>query len=111
MRIKNNLPKFTIKDLIDFEEDIAKEFNAGKIQAPIHLYNGNEKNLISFFKRIRKNDWIFCSWRSHYQCLLKGVSPKTLKKEKLTTLNRSYHFKTYQKIFCPLPRLEKLTNF
>lgn len=81
MGTKNNLPEFTKKDLIAFEEDIAKEFNAGKIQAPIHLYNGNEENLISFFKRIKKNDWVFCSWRSHYQCLLKGVSPKTLKKE------------------------------
>ena len=45
MSTKNNLPEFAKKDLIAFEEDIAKEFNAGKIQAPIHLYNGNEENL------------------------------------------------------------------
>ena len=69
------------KDLIDFENDIAETFNAGKIRAPIHLYSNNEKFLIKFFKRVKKNDWVFCSWRSHYQCLLKGVPPKILKKK------------------------------
>ena len=67
--------------LIQFENDIASIFNSGKIRAPIHLYSGNENFLINFFKRIKKNDWVFCSWRSHYQCLLKGVPPKKLKKE------------------------------
>ena len=67
--------------LIEFENDIASIFNSGKIRAPIHLYSGNEDFLINFFKRIKKNDWVFCSWRSHYQCLLKGVPSKILKKE------------------------------
>ena len=71
-----------IKQLIAFENDIAETFNKGKIRAPIHLYSGNESFLIKFFKKnIKKNDWVFCSWRSHYQCLLKGVPTKTLKKE------------------------------
>ena len=69
------------KDLIDFENDIAEIFNAGKIRSPIHLYSNNEDFLIKFFKKIKKNDWVFCSWRSHYQCLLKGVSEKILTKE------------------------------
>jgi nucleoside-diphosphate-sugar epimerase len=30
------------EELIAFEDDIANEFNAGKIKAPIHLYYGNE---------------------------------------------------------------------
>ena len=69
-------------DLIKFEEEIAELFNNKKIRAPIHLYSGNEDFLINFFKKkIKKNDWVFCSWRSHYQCLLKGVPPKMLKKE------------------------------
>ena len=29
--------------------------------------------MIGVFKDVRPNDWVFCSWRSHYQCLLKGV--------------------------------------
>ena len=69
------------KDLIKFENEIAENFNQGKIKAPIHLYSNNEKFLVKFFKKIKKNDWVFCSWRSHYQCLLKGVPPKILKKE------------------------------
>ena len=69
------------KELINFENDIAKCFNDGKIRAPVHLYSGNEDFLIKFFKKIKKNDWVFCSWRSHYQCLLKGVPPKKLRKK------------------------------
>lgn len=67
--------------LIAFEEDIAAEFNAGKVRAPIHLYFGNEEPIIGVFKQIRPQDWVLCSWRSHYQCLLKGVPPQELKKE------------------------------
>jgi TPP-dependent pyruvate/acetoin dehydrogenase alpha subunit len=51
-----------------------------KIKSPIHLYSGNEKEIIKIFKRVKKNDWIFCSWRSHYQCLLKGVKENELTK-------------------------------
>ena len=69
------------KELILFEEEIADLFNKGKIRAPVHLYQGNEDKIIEFFKRVNKNDWIFCSWRSHYQCLLKGVPKDEVKKE------------------------------
>lgn len=72
---------YTVSELINFEEDIANEFNAAKIKAPVHLYFGNEKEIIKVFKKIRKQDWVLCSWRSHYQCLLKGVDKKILKKE------------------------------
>jgi pyruvate dehydrogenase E1 component alpha subunit len=67
--------------LIAFEQDIANEFNAGKIRAPIHLYSGNEERMIEIFKDVRPDDWVCCSWRSHYQCLLKGVPPAELKAE------------------------------
>lgn len=71
----------TPEELIAFEEDIAAEFNAGNIKAPVHLYSGGEKELIEIFKDIRPQDWILCSWRSHYQCLLKGVPREELKAE------------------------------
>ena len=67
--------------LIAFENKIADLFNKAKIRAPIHLYSNNEDQMIKIFKKIKKNDWVFCSWRSHYQCLLKGVSEKILTKE------------------------------
>lgn len=70
----------TSEELIEFEDDIAECFNDGKIKAPIHLYNGNEEEMIKIFKDVKKKDWIFCTWRSHYQCLLKGVPQDELKK-------------------------------
>lgn len=60
-------------DLINFENKVADYFNKAKIRFPIHLNSGNEKNLISVFKTIKESDWVFCSWRAHYQCILKGV--------------------------------------
>ena len=68
-------------DLINFEEEIAESFNAALIRAPIHLYNGNEEKMIEIFKQVKAEDYVFCSWRSHYQCLLKGVPRNILKKD------------------------------
>lgn len=70
----------TAEDLIAFEKDIAAEFEAGQIKAPVHLAGGNEQELIDIFKGIRPNDWILCSWRSHYHALLKGVPRDQLKR-------------------------------
>lgn len=83
------------KKLIEFESDIAKEFNNGKIRSPIHLYSGNENEIIKFFSKIKKKDWVFCTWRSHYQCLLKGVPEKELKKEIMEGKSISLCFPKY----------------
>jgi len=69
------------KDLIDFELDIKKIYEAGKIKAPIHLSGNNEVSLINIFKKIKKNDWVFSTWRNHYHALLKGIPMNWLKKE------------------------------
>ena len=76
--MKNLLTK---QELIDFEQDIAETFNSGLIKAPIHLYSGNEEQMIDIFKNVDETDWVFCSWRSHYQCLLKGVPQDILKQD------------------------------
>lgn len=68
--------KWSVQDLKDFETQVADLFNKGEIKAPVHLSDGNEAALIEIFKEIKPNDWAFCSWRSHYQCLLKGVPPE-----------------------------------
>ena len=83
------------KELIKFENDIAELFNNAKIKAPIHLHSNNENFLIKFFKKIKKNDWIFCSWRSHYHCLLKGVPRSKVKKEILDGKSISLCFPEY----------------
>lgn len=69
----------TAEQLIAFENDIAECFNQKMIKAPVHLHNGNEKQLIEIFKRVEPEDWVVCSWRSHYQCLLKGYPQDKMK--------------------------------
>jgi TPP-dependent pyruvate/acetoin dehydrogenase alpha subunit len=68
----------TAAELIAFEDRVAALFNTGAIRAPVHLYSGNEQQMIEVFKDVGRNDWVFCSWRSHYQCLLKGVPEDAL---------------------------------
>lgn len=72
---------WTPEELIAFEEEVAALFNTAKIKAPVHLYYGNEEKIIEVFHEVKDEDWIMCSWRSHYQCLLKGVPPKKVKDE------------------------------
>lgn len=72
---------WTPQELIDFENQIAGLFNAAKIRSPIHLYYGNEEKIIEVFRDVREDDWVMCSWRSHYQCLLKGVPSEKLREE------------------------------
>ena len=82
--------------LIAFENKIADLFNKAKIRAPIHLYSNNEDQMIKIFKKIKKNDWVFCSWRSHYQCLLKGVPKNILKQEIVDGKSISLCFPKYK---------------
>tara|TARA_Y100000590_G_scaffold388064_1_gene462108 strand:+ start:348 stop:947 length:600 start_codon:yes stop_codon:yes gene_type:complete len=81
--------------LIKFEEEIADLFNSKKIRAPVHLYHGNEDQIINIFKKIKSEDWVFCSWRSHYQCLLKGVPENKIKEEILAGRSISLCFPDY----------------
>lgn len=68
----------TKKELVDFEQDIGNRFNNREIRAPIHLYDGAEDQIIKVFENINTtNDWVCCTWRNHYQALLKGV-PKDI---------------------------------
>lgn len=73
--------RYTAEELIAFETDIAECFNTAMIKAPVHLSDGNEEALINIFQKVQPEDWLFCSWRSHYQCLLKGVPPEQLKRD------------------------------
>jgi pyruvate dehydrogenase E1 component alpha subunit len=75
---------WTNSSLKAFESEIASYFNNGEIRYPVHLSDGNEDALIEIFANVKPQDWVFCSWRSHYQCLLKGVSA-----DKLTRAIRS----------------------
>jgi pyruvate dehydrogenase E1 component alpha subunit len=72
---------WTKEDLIQFEDDIIKEWEGGNIRGPIHLSNGNEEQLIKVFSKIGIDDWVFSTWRSHYHALLHGIDPNDLKQK------------------------------
>jgi len=63
----------TVAKLIQFEDAVVKAFSNKEIKSPVHLYSGNEQQMFDIFEKIQPQDWVFCTWRSHYQCLLKGV--------------------------------------
>lgn len=90
------MTKYTAAELIQFEDEIAEQFNAAQIKAPVHLYSGNEEAIIAVFEQVQEQDWVFCSWRSHYQCLLKGVPPEELKQEILAGHSISLCFPRYR---------------
>lgn len=75
----NKINALSKNELIAFESEISELFNNLKIKAPIHLYDGNEEKMKEIFTNVKNEDWVFCTWRSHYQCLLKGVDKETLK--------------------------------
>lgn len=86
----------TSQELIQFESEMAELFNAGKIRAPVHLYYGNEEQIIGIFKDVKPQDWVFCSWRSHYQCLLKGVPREEIVSEILAGRSIALCFPKYR---------------
>jgi len=52
--------------------------------------------MLRVFQTIEICDWVFCSWRSHYQCLLKGVPEETLFGEILAGRSISLCFPDYR---------------
>lgn len=94
--LSRRLPGLTVEDLVAFEEEIAVAFNAAKIRAPVHLYSGNEEPMIRIFRDVRPDDWVLCSWRSHYQCLLKGVPREQVKSEIMAGRSISLCFPEYR---------------
>ena len=69
----------TAEELIAFEADIAREYDAGHIRAPVHLAGGNEDQLVKIAKEFRAGDYFFSTWRSHYHALLAGIPPEKVK--------------------------------
>ena len=81
--------RWSIKELREFEKEIAALFLAKRIRAPIHLSDGNEAQLIEIFQSVEETDTILSTHRNHYTALLKGISPEWLKQEILE--GRSMH--------------------
>jgi len=72
----------TCQELIDFEKEIGDRFNNREIRAPIHLYAGNEEQITKVFDKVNNDkDWVCCTWRNHYQALLKGIPKDVVRQE------------------------------
>ena len=71
------------QQLIDFENWVVETYKAGKLRSPVHLSGSQdgklEDFLIKIFKKIKPNDWVFSTYRSHYHALLKGIQEQWLK--------------------------------
>ena len=67
------MTNYTVEELVAYETEIAALFDQAEIPHPVHLANGNELALIEIFRNVKDSDWVFCSWRSHYHALLKGI--------------------------------------
>lgn len=76
-----NEPLWDKAGLVQFERKMADHWESGRVRGPIHLSGGNEDELIEIFKYIKKTDWVFSTWRSHYHALLKGVPSEWLEQE------------------------------
>jgi len=69
------------EQLIKFTDEIKELYETGKIHSPVHLSGTNEEQLIKIFHKVKADDWIFSTWRSHYHWLLSGRDPAELKKQ------------------------------
>ena len=92
-----NNPLWDKAGLIQFERKMADHWESGRVRGPIHLSGGNEDELIEIFKYIKKTDWVFSTWRSHYHALLKGVPSEWIEQEildgrSITLVNKDEKF-------------------
>ena len=71
----------TAADLIAFEREVARRYDAGEIHAPVHLSGNNEQQLIEIFDNISRDDLILSTWRNHYHALLHGLDPGELMRQ------------------------------
>lgn len=86
------------QELIDFEQEIADLFKAGKIKCPVHLGGGSESDILNIFnKYISPGDFVFATHRNHFAYLLHtldfvGLKRKILNGDSMHTCNPGYHF-------------------
>lgn len=70
--------RHTKESLIAFEQRMISLWESGDLPSLVHFSGGNEDHLLSIFRGIGDSDWVFCSHRAHYHCLLKGMPEEVL---------------------------------
>ena len=87
----------TKEELIEFEEEVGRRFDAGDISGPVHLNSSTQADhLIRIFHEVRQEDWILSTWRSHWHALLKGVPKEKVMAEILAGRSMMLHFPEYR---------------
>lgn len=83
-------------DLIAFEAEVAEAFKAKKIKGPVHLSGGNEEQLIEIFKHVKREDWVFSTYRNHYHALLHGIPREKVMTEIMLGRSMNLTFPEYR---------------
>lgn len=86
----------TPRDLIAFEFEVARRYELGEIHGPVHLSGGNEEQLIEIFREVKREDWVFSTWRSHYHALLHGISPEKVMEQIVAGRSMNLNFPEYR---------------
>lgn len=83
----------TPTELIEFEEEVARAFDAGRIPGPIHMNSDTQAEaLIRIFGEIPRDAWVLSTWRSHWHALLHGVPRQLVMEEILAGRSMMLHF-------------------
>ncbi len=81
------------EELIAFENEVARRFDAGEISGPVHLCSETQAEpLIEIFEDIKRTDYVLSTWRSHWHALLHGVPRDNVMAEILKGRSMMLHF-------------------
>ncbi len=86
----------TPSDLIAFEREVADRYERGEIRGPVHLSGGNEEQLIEIFREVKREDFVFSTWRSHYHALLHGIPPEKVMEQIMAGRSMNLNFPEYR---------------
>lgn len=87
----------TKDELIAFEEEVGRRFDAGEIPGPIHMNSDTQADaLIEIFKEIPREAWVLSTWRSHWHALLHGVPRRRVMDEIVAGRSMMLHFPEYR---------------
>lgn len=82
-------------ELIAFEKEVAEAVEDGFVKGPVHLSGGNDLQLISVFRNISRDDWVFSTWRNHFHALLHGIPREKVMAEILAGRGMNMTFPGY----------------
>jgi len=91
--------KWTVDELISFENKIGELYMDNKLPFLFHLSGGNEKELIKIFENISDGDYVISNHRSHYHALLHGLPPEEIE-EKILNGRSMFIYDRSRNFFC-----------